>query len=101
MKKNLDFDSIVSLLRQNGVEVIVDEYKYIYPIKVATIKSSDIEGGFATGVNALLFTDEELLIIRELLSELACGYERTTFDWHCCDANEIIQKIDTYLQSKG
>lgn len=45
----------------------------------------------------LSFEEEELEIIRELLSQMACGYERKTFDFHCCDANEIIKKIDDFL----
>jgi hypothetical protein len=40
----------------------------------------------------LTFNEEELEIIRELLSQIACGYERKTFYYHCCDANEIIEK---------
>lgn len=45
----------------------------------------------------LSFDEDELEIIRELLSHIACGYERETFFYHCCDANEIVQKIDQFL----
>ena len=48
----------------------------------------------------ILFDDEELEIIRELLSIVACGYERETFYFDCCDANPIIEKIDKYLKKK-
>jgi hypothetical protein len=47
-----------------------------------------------------LFNDEELEIIRELLSIVACGYERETWNFDCCDANPIIEKIDKYLKKK-
>lgn len=49
---------------------------------------------------ACLFFDEkeELLIIRELLSSFAVEFERNTWDYHCCDANAIIKKIDTFLK---
>jgi len=40
------------------------------------------------------FTDDEVDVIRELLSQMACNYERVEFFYHCCDANEIIEKID-------
>lgn len=46
------------------------------------------------------FNDDELEIIRELLSEIACGYERVDYYYHCCDANEIIEKIDDYFSGK-
>lgn len=44
-----------------------------------------------------LFNDEELEIIRELLSAIACGYKRETYYFGCCDANPIIEKIDAYF----
>ncbi len=44
------------------------------------------------------FDDEEVEVIRELLSHIACGYERETFYYDCCDANLIIEKIDKYLK---
>ncbi|MFA8439323.1 hypothetical protein [Pueribacillus sp. YX66] len=44
------------------------------------------------------FDDDELQVIRELLSQVACGYERTEFYFHCCDANEIIGKIDRHFE---
>ena len=40
---------------------------------------------------------EDLEITRELLSEVACGYERKNYHFHCCDANEVIKKIDNQL----
>lgn len=45
----------------------------------------------------LFFDEEDLSTIRELLSHMACGYERTTFYHDCCDANLIIKKIDDLL----
>lgn len=42
----------------------------------------------------LAFDEEELEIIRELLSESSCKYKRKTYFYHCCDANDIIKKID-------
>lgn len=44
----------------------------------------------------ITFDAEEADIIRELLSIIACGYERETYFYHCCEANEIIQKIDQH-----
>lgn len=46
----------------------------------------------------MIFDNEDLEIIRELLSSIACGYERETFYFHCCDANEIIERIDKHLK---
>lgn len=46
----------------------------------------------------LSFNDEEIEIIRELLSQMSCGYERETFYFDCCDANPIIKKIDDFLK---
>lgn len=48
----------------------------------------------------LTFDVYELGIIRELLSIVACAYERDEFFYHCCDANEIIEKIDAFLEIK-
>lgn len=45
----------------------------------------------------MTFTKEELKIIRELLSAVSCGYERTEYYHDCCDGNEIIKKIDDRL----
>ncbi|MEK6453288.1 hypothetical protein NSQ82_04550 [Caldifermentibacillus hisashii] len=45
----------------------------------------------------LTFEEDELEIIRELLSIVACGYERKTFYFDCCEANIIIKKIDDLL----
>ena len=45
----------------------------------------------------LTFDEEDLDIIRELLSGIACGHERKTFFYHCCDANEIIERINGVL----
>lgn len=42
----------------------------------------------------MAFDEEETEIIREFLTVFACGYERETFDFHCCDAAELIRKID-------
>lgn len=42
----------------------------------------------------LAFDEEELEIIRELLSVSSCKYKRKTHFYHCCDANDIIKKID-------
>jgi hypothetical protein len=43
------------------------------------------------------FNDEELEIIREFLLQASCGYERDTHYFGCCDANEIVEKINKYL----
>lgn len=48
----------------------------------------------------MTFDDEDLEIIRELLSGIACGYERETHYFHCCDANEIVAAIDNHLEKK-
>lgn len=45
----------------------------------------------------LSFNEDELEVIRELLSITSCGYDRKTYFFHCCDANEIIEKIDKHL----
>ena len=56
---------------------------------------------FKNYVNGLVFDGEELSIIRELLSEHACGYEREDYYFHCCDAAEIVRKIDKYWELMG
>jgi hypothetical protein len=45
----------------------------------------------------VLFNDEELEVIRELLSAISCGYDRKTWYFGCCEANPIIEKIDAYF----
>lgn len=45
----------------------------------------------------LSFDEDELMIIREALSSIACGHERLTYMFHCCDYNDIISKIDDCL----
>jgi hypothetical protein len=47
-----------------------------------------------------LFNDEELEVIRELLSAMSCGYERETWYFGCCEANPIIEKIDAYFAKR-
>jgi len=44
--------------------------------------------------------NEDLQIIRELLSGIACGYEREEFYYHCCDANDVIKIIDEILEGE-
>lgn len=46
---------------------------------------------------SMVFDEEELEIIRELLSQLACGHDRKTWFYDCCDANPIIDKINDLL----
>ena len=90
-----DFQKAVTVLRSQGIGVTVENF--INNIQVAKIEGDNLAGGFSTNIRSMLFTDDELSIIRELLSDMSCGYKRTTFYHHCCDANEIIQKIDDYL----
>jgi len=49
----------------------------------------------------LIFNEEDLEIIRELLSIVACGYERETYYYHCCNANDIIKKIDEWRKDNA
>lgn len=49
----------------------------------------------------IVFNKEDLEIIRELLSIVACGYDRETYYFHCCDANDIIQKIDEWRKNNA
>jgi hypothetical protein len=48
----------------------------------------------------MIFDEDDLDCIRELLSAFACGYERETYDFDCCEANVIIRKIDDYKKIK-
>jgi hypothetical protein len=48
----------------------------------------------------MIFDEDDLDVIRELLSIVACGYERETYDFDCCEANEIIKKIDNYRKGE-
>ena len=90
-----DFQKAVCAIRGQGMVCTVENFEG--RMQVATIEGDGVTGGFATNVKALLMTEDELMIIRELLSFMACGYERATFDYHCCDANEIVKKIDDLL----
>lgn len=90
-----DFQKAVTVLRSQGIGVTVENF--INNIQVAKIEGDNLMGGFSTNIQSVLFTDDELSIIRELLSDMSCGYKRTTFYHHCCEANEIIQKIDGYI----
>lgn len=90
-----DFQKAVTILRSQGIGVTVENF--INNIQVAKIEGDNLMGGFSTNIQSVLFTDDELSIIRELLSDMSCGYKRTTFYHHCCEANEIIQKIDDYI----
>lgn len=47
------------------------------------------------------FSEDEVEMIREFLSAVACGYERETYYFHCCEAAELIRKIDGDHQSEG
>lgn len=40
------------------------------------------------------FNDEELDVIREILSAASCGHVREEFYHHCCDVREIVERID-------
>lgn len=90
-----EFQKAVDVLRDSGIDVTMeyDEDE----IQVVKLKGNELSGGFSRNIDSVLFTEDELEIIRELLSGVACGYERTTFHYHCCDANEIIEKIDKHL----
>lgn len=89
-----DFQKAVSALRAQGLGVTVENFDC--GIQEATIKGDNVQGGFATNAEALLFTAEEVSIIREVLSDFACGYERNSWSWDCCETNEIIKKIDSH-----
>ena len=84
-----DFQKAVNALKSQGINVTVEDF--INNIQVAKIEGDNLMGGFSTNIQSVLFTDDELSIIRELLSDMSCGYKRTTFYHHCCEANEIIQ----------
>lgn len=91
-----DFQKAVNSLRSQGIGITVDNF--MNNIQVAKIEGNNLVGGMSTNIHSMLFTDDELSVIREALSFLACGYERTTFYHDCCDANEIVKKIDDYLE---
>lgn len=90
-----DFSKAVSALRVEGIKVTVEDLAN--NIQVAKINGKNLEGGFSTNTHSLIFTEEELSVIREWLSLVSCGYERITYYHSCCDVNEIIKKIDDYL----
>lgn len=93
-----DFQKAVCAIRGQGMACTVENFEGC--MQVATIEGEGVTGGFATNTKALLMTDDELMIIRELLTFMACSYERTTFDYHCCDATEMVKKIDNLLKEK-
>lgn len=49
---------------------------------------------------SLCFDRYELEIIYEFLSAASCGHKRTSFLYHCCDAKEIVEKIESFLKEE-
>lgn len=90
-----DFQKAISALRSQGINVTVENF--MNNIQVAKIEGDNVVGGFSTNVKSMLFANDELFVIRELLSHMACNYERSTYFHDCCEANEIVKKIDDYL----
>lgn len=90
-----DFAKAVSALRSVGVGVTVENYDG--GIQEARIDGDNMTGGMTKRMKSVTFDEEEVDIIRELLTVIACGYERETYHHHCCDANEVIAKIDSII----
>lgn len=87
-----DFEKAVNVLRSQGIDVEVENY--VGGTQLAKIEGKGMVGGMANKMNSVTFDEEEVNIIRELLSDVACGYKREEYFYHCCDVNDIIEKID-------
>lgn len=58
----------------------------------------DVKSDFERNqLRTMEFDEEEVECMREMLSQLACGYEREEYTYHCCNLNEIVEKMDTFL----
>lgn len=93
-----DFAKAVSVLRAQGIGVTVVNHPD--GSQEARIEGKGMEGGLSNKTQSELFTRFDMEVIRKLLSAVACRYKREDFYHHCCDANEIIGKIDRRLKSE-
>lgn len=48
----------------------------------------------------MTFNEKEVELIREFLSAMACGYKRETTNYDCCEAKELIRRIDNQKDEK-